>query len=368
MKQKEHVQTPLALGMGLLALDVVISESESEPIRHRAGGTCGNVLLALRYLNWQTAPIARLQQGPATTRLLDDLHYWNVDTDHITEDESGSTPVIVQRIGRTRTGEPRHSFSWRCPNCGNRLPGYKPVLMSEVENMVAKLDTVQVFFFDRVSRGALMCAQACSELGAVIAFEPSGIGHPALFEEAWALAHIVKYSHERLHELPTKLERLRGPRLQIETLGQDGLRYRSSFDNSKTRGWQHLDALEADVVRDTAGAGDWCTAGVLSKLARRGVKGLPRMTDGTLREAIRYGQALAAWNCRFEGARGGMYSVTKDVFFNQVTGILRGSDAKRGGQGTQTATAPLPFDCLCPSCQSAGKTHRARVRATAQKY
>jgi len=27
-----------------------------------------------------------------------------------------------------------------------------------------------------------------------------------------------------------------------------------------------------------------------------------------IRKAVRFGQAMAAWNCKFEGVRGGMYS------------------------------------------------------------
>ena len=36
---------PLAVGTGLVALDVVITEGSDQPARYWAGGTCGNVLL-----------------------------------------------------------------------------------------------------------------------------------------------------------------------------------------------------------------------------------------------------------------------------------------------------------------------------------
>ncbi|MFN8333455.1 MAG: hypothetical protein U0T81_19955, partial [Saprospiraceae bacterium] len=42
-------------------------------------------------------------------------------------------------------------------------------------------------------------------------------------------------------------------------------------------------------------------------------------------DGIRFGQALAAWNCQFEGARGGMYTVSKKQFQQQVNEILTGS-------------------------------------------
>ena len=74
----------------------------------------------------------------------------------VTLGEDGSSPVIVQRIGRTKSGEPYHSFSWRCPNCGTRLPGYKPVLASAAQQLIDQIRSPRVFFFDRVSRGAIL--------------------------------------------------------------------------------------------------------------------------------------------------------------------------------------------------------------------
>ena len=59
-----------------------------------------------------------------------------------------------------------------------------------------------MFFFDRVSPGALHLARACAERGAIVFFEPSGVGNATLFRQAWEVAHVVKYSHERLSELP----------------------------------------------------------------------------------------------------------------------------------------------------------------------
>ena len=49
---KQPAVAALAVGTGLLALDVVITEGGTTPPRQWAGGTCGNVLLALRYLVW----------------------------------------------------------------------------------------------------------------------------------------------------------------------------------------------------------------------------------------------------------------------------------------------------------------------------
>jgi fructokinase len=346
-------QVPFAVGTGLLALDDVRIDGDEEPPRRWAGGTCGNVLLALRYLGWRTAPVARLHPGTAADRILEDLRGWGVSTQFISLEEGGSTPIVFHLIGRNSSGEPYHTFSWRCPICGNRLPGYKPVLVSAARDIIGRLDSPQVFFFDRVSRGALRLATEAAARGAAVVFEPSTVGHPGLFREAWELSDVVKFSHERLQDLPTECESIGGPRLVIETLGRDGLRYRSDLPGSATRGWRRSGALAAEDVKDAAGAGDWCAAGIIHKLLAGGAASLAGATATQLRHAIRYGQALAAWTCGFEGARGGMYCVERLAFESMVGRILKGDSDGNGTPEPSRSTPRTPEPCLCPECEKA---------------
>ena len=356
---------PLAIGTGLVALDVVISNSHPDAPRHWAGGTCGNVLTILRYLGWRAAPVARLRGGEAAKLLLADLKRWGVSDQFISLAADGSTPLIVQRITLTPAGDPYHTFSWRCPNCGARLPGYKPVLATEAEELGERLITSRVFFFDRLSRGALVLARRCADLGAAVVFEPSSVGNPSLFREAWKLADVVKYSHERLHELPFELEATSGPRLQIETLGRDGLRYRTRLPASRSRTWQHLEAIPATRVRDSAGAGDWCTAGVIHRLFPEGASGIESVGDAGVRDAIRYGQALAAWTCGFEGARGGMYETAKAQFERDIAALLGETAGGMTDANSRRSKLRNGVVCVCPSCgqpeQLAIRPRKARL-------
>lgn len=355
---------PLAIGTGLLALDDVRIDGDDRPPRRWAGGTCGNVLLALRYLGWQSAPIARLRPGAAAELILEDLRRWGASTEFVTLQEDGSTPIIVHRIGTGPSGEPYHTFSWRCPDCGNRLPGYKPVLASVAPSIAGHLGQPRVYFFDRVSRGALLLAAEAARRGAAVVFEPSSVGHPGLFREAWEISDVVKFSHERLHDMPRECESIAGPRLVIETLGREGLRYRSDFAGSATRGWRSSGALRAEVVKDSAGAGDWCTAGIIHRLLGEGKASLSEATERELLQAIRYGQALASWTCGFEGARGGMYCVEKAEFESQVGRILDGdSDGDQAPHSPRLAPRANEY-CLCPECEKAA-TPRTRRRAGA---
>jgi fructokinase len=113
--------------------------------------------------------------------------------------------------------------------------------------------------------------------------------------------------------------------LEVKTMGTKGLRYRSWLPNAQTNGWEDVPSVKAPTVADTCGAGDWCTAGILATLARQGQAGLATVTASELKEAVHYGQVLAAWNVGFEGARGGMYEVDKATFTAQIRRIAKGA-------------------------------------------
>jgi sugar/nucleoside kinase (ribokinase family) len=358
---KKNAIRPIVVGTGLVALDEVISADKSNPVRYWAGGTCGNVLVALSYLGWTAQPVARLANDNATELLLEDLRRWRVSERFVRREQDGSTPIIVQRIRKDASGRPTHSFSWRCGVCGNRFPGYKPELVTVAEEIAPELKDASVFFFDRVSPGALVLAKAAAKSGVLVVFEPSGIGNPILFRQAWEIAHVVKYSHERLSDFP-EMDVENNPRLIIETLADAGLRYRWRKAGTQLGAWVESEALPVDDLQDAAGSGDWCTAGILSQVATKRYAGFSRATDETIAKAIRYGQALAAWNCRFEGARGGMYSVTKQQFHSQVNEIMAGTRnvlPVTAGSSIDSSTSSI----VCRICDSASHERRGRKKA-----
>jgi fructokinase len=362
---KSAMSTPSAIGTGLLALDIVTSTRSRRSPRWFAGGTCGNVLAVLAYLGWKAAPISRLAPGYASDRIVEDLAYWKVSTDFVTRFADGSTPVIIHKITSKKSGEPSHSFSWRCPACGAHLPGYKPVLASEAERLAATLRGPSLFVFDRVSRGSLVLAEHVSANGGVVTFEPSGVNDPELFKEAWRLSHIVKYSHERLRDIAdvelTHKDHA-GVLLEIETLGAKGLRYRSRLPDFESPAWHAAPAFAAPSLHDSAGAGDWCTAGIVSRIARRGVAGLKRTSTVAIAAAVNYGQALAAWNCGFEGARGGMYEVTRQEFDAEIDRIMAGADREIRTERDDDPTLNKLAAQFCPSCAELSVTTQVKQR------
>ncbi len=359
--QPHIILKPSVVGAGLVALDAVVNHSTDDEVHYFAGGTCGNVLTILSYLGWEARPISRLKDDTPAQRLVEDLAKWDVDASFISRTDDGSTPIIIQRIREADDGTRTHSFSLRCPCCGAYLPGYKSILGKDAEDTANMLSPQQVFFFDRVSRGTLILANACAERGALVVFEPSGVGQPRLFREAWSVAHVVKYSHDRLRDI-ADLDLRASVRsdllLEIETLGASGLRYRSRLEDARTRGWKTLEIIPAATLKDAAGSGDWCTAGIIHKLARGGMKGFRKVNKDRLSQAIRYGQALATWNCAYESPRGGMYCVTKKKFERQIRSLLTGRNVRLQTDGYDNV--PEDLKKLCPTCESTDFNVRRR--------
>jgi sugar/nucleoside kinase (ribokinase family) len=362
----EPVTAPLVMGTGLIALDVVVTDDQLAEAQHYTGGSCGNVLLALRYFGFEVAPVARLQNDSAAKLILTELRRLGVDTKFVSIAEDGSTPIIVQTI-RSKHGEmPTHSFSWRCPSCGERFPGYKPALATTAEAIASRMPVPQVFFFDRVNRGSLILAGRAAELGALVMFEPSSVGDQAHFQEAWKLAHIVKYSHERLADLPDSLEFGPNLLLQVETLGANGLRYRAKFGKRATSPWKTVEAFKPPTLVDTAGAGDWCSAGLLYRLGRGGAEAFRAVSSGRLEAGLQFGQALAAWNCGYAGARGGMNHGPVDECLDQVERIIAGRLGDTAS--TPKIKRPTRSESWCPACgeeQAMKKPAIAPKRTTA---
>ncbi|MCJ7656031.1 MAG: hypothetical protein MUO97_12185, partial [Dehalococcoidia bacterium] len=146
--------------------------------------------------------------------------------------------------------------------------------------------------------------------GAIVIFEPSRIRNDGIFEECLEIADIVKYSHEKKGYFRRALERVIVP-LEIETLGSEGIRYRSGND-TRYREWNTMPAYRiGNGIKDTAGSGDWCTAGIIHAICRFGRRHFENITHDDIQNAINFGQALAALNCHYIGARGLMYNVPR---------------------------------------------------------
>lgn len=313
------MKKPTCAGTGLVALDVVLNGSPKTPAKFFAGGSCGNVLIILSFLQWDTFPIARLANNLATAKLEDDFETWNISSKLITKTDDGSTPIIIHRILRDKQGNPTHRFEFKDPENGNFLPRYKAVLSKNVDEIVFEQPKVDVFYFDRINRASIELAKDYKKKGALIYFEPSSTGpSDKLWKECLDVSDVIKFSKDRINFYEEKYPSQQAP-LEIITLGKNGLKYRFGH-NKKAKIWREIPSLHIPDVVDSAGAGDWCSAGIINKISSKGLKNL---SQEAIIDILNYGQALGAINCLYEGARGIMYNISLRTLTNMAYSLLQ---------------------------------------------
>lgn len=288
----------ICVGAGLVSLDILIRDGARFPIGYYVGGTCGNVMMILAHMGWNSYPIARLDGSKDTTRILEDMEKHGVHTDFITKDEVGKTPVIVQRNYVTKDGIMTHKFESRNTK-GRLFLDFKPLTIKQADTILEHIDFVpKVFFFDKVSPAILKLAIAFKEKGSVVLFEPSSKGgNVKTFEQCIEVADIVKFSEQRIKEVAL-FENYKD-KLIIQTLGEKGLNYRLNSD------WIHLEPVVNENVVDTSGAGDWTAAALIDILFRER-QGVDCILQADLSAALNEAQRIGAQSCSFEGARGMM--------------------------------------------------------------
>jgi fructokinase len=202
---------------------------------------------------------------------------------------------------------------------------------------------------DRLSRASLKLAEITAANGGIVFFEPSSISDPKYFHEAINIAHIVKYASQRVTRSDEGIcNKSKSVLLEICTHGENGLEWKYNKDG-KWGKWHHMKAFSAHNIADTCGSGDWCTAGIISKICHQGTTYLKDLLQTDLVQAFKYSQILAAWNCRFEGARGGMYSVSKKNFIKTINEFFsKGPEVSTLPAKKYTLESQVNF--ICPSC------------------
>lgn len=310
----------VCVGLGLVSLDVILNGSPSTPAKLCVGGTCGNVISILSYLGWTAKPISRFSKSNTNIKIFEDFKKFGVNTDLMIIEDTGSTPIIIHRILKDNFGNAKHKFEFKIPETNEWLPRFKPVLGSSVENIINKQPYTDVFFFDRISKSAFELAKFYRNRGAIIYFEPSSFKiEENLFRKCLEISHIVKFSNERISNY-SDIFKTAICDIEIETLGKEGLRYRRKDD--ETNSWKFIKSFNNNNILDTAGAGDWSTAGIIYKLGSLEKK-LDNIDNLEIEEALTFGQALGSVNCSFNGARGVMYELDKKDLLNIVLSVIK---------------------------------------------
>jgi fructokinase len=292
-----HAQTTCLLrnqvvGTGLVALDR-IHVGEQGPLFEELGGSCGNVLISLAMLGRAVAPLLRLGNDPVGSRLESDLRMAGADTRLVSRHQSVRSPIIVELLDLSTSD---HTFSFTCPQSSEQFGSFQPITIHELESARAAVASCTIFYADRISETICDAMEMAAAGGAIVHFEPSGIGEADQFERALSIAHIFKYSVDRLS--PEVSERLRPDAFTIVTAGRSGLEVRHAGVAHQCK------ARDVHVVRDTCGAGDMVTLGLLDTIIQTGICDPASLSISTVLAGIRSGQQLAAANCAYVGARG----------------------------------------------------------------
>ena len=346
LSTRAQTLAPVCSGTGLIALDVLIrGRSKSWPAT--VGGSCANVLTILSYLGWESYPIAYLGDDEAAKLILRDFARWRVKTSFVSLGRKGGTPIIIERLEREH-GLASHKFEFTCPNCNSRLPRNRPVPLHVASKLMPNLPKAAVFYFDRVSRSALQFASLQRRNGSLIVFEPASLRTDGIFQKCLRIAHVVKYSYEQIE----KIRSTHPIPLEIQTLGAEGLRYRYSLSVGSRQEWQKLPIFHVFRHVDSAGAVDWCTAGIIHFLGRFGAKSLEAVPKEQLEYGLKFGQALAALNCSYEGPRGLMYQKTSTDALREIALLLNGNPLEQSGKIGKARPVSRILHEVCPSCAS----------------
>lgn len=290
----------ICVGAGLISLDILIRDGAKFPLAYYVGGTCGNVMMILAHMGWNSYPIARLDGSKDTTRIIEDMGKHRVNTDFITMDAEGKAPVIVQRNFLTKEGIMTHKFESRNTK-GRLFLDFKPLTIKQADAILERMDFIpKVFFFDKIAPAILKLAFAFKEKGTIVFFEPSSKGGNAkAFDQCVEIADIVKFSEQRIKD-SQQFECLKD-KLIIQTLGERGLNYRLNSD------WNHLEPIANENVVDTSGAGDWTAAALINELFKdKDIKRIADFSASAIEKALNEAQKVGAKSCSFEGARGMM--------------------------------------------------------------
>lgn len=334
MRKNKQSQRCSVIGAGFVALDVVRIE---ETTIHQAGGTCGNVLALLAHFGWTSKVVARLASDIASDRVVGDLQRSGVDVTWL-ERDLRDAPTIVQ----INKSDGTHRFKLDCPDCGRYFRRFQSPTLDQIGDASAQLSAgaPNVFFTDRVSPATLRLAEAAARGNVPVWFEPGRSAVRA--EEMLTRCDIVKYAHGALGEgdmgARAQVAREDWPLIEIETLGAEGVRFRTK----RMQSWRHLDATPIRRLRDTSGAGDATSAAFLHKIAPMLVNGWrQRLTAEVVFDSLHWAQQVAALACEYVGARG----IVDNVPFAQLPRALKGR------LDSQAAFPSFPRQsAICPTC------------------
>ena len=286
------------LAAGYLTLDLIVRDVGTGDYWQAIGGTCGNVTSFTSALGLDVTILARIGEDARGQLLLHSLKAARVGASQVERVPHLSTPAVVELVRGGADGS--HRFRFECPRCEARLPKSAVVSMRRAEEAIKSISEFDAFFFDRATSATIRLAEAARDAGLLVVFEPTAVPRTAAAERAAAASDILKVSEQPKDAMGAwRPSRGASTRFIVETLGSRGLRFRARTPHG-WRTWKKAPAVEQSQIRDTAGAGDWLTAGLLAALVGESAS----LDVDIVGAALEYGQRLSAISLRFDGPSG----------------------------------------------------------------
>ncbi len=113
-----------------------------------------------------------------------------------------------------------------------------------------------------------------------------------------------------------------------------------------------MNAFPGRKLEDAAGAGDWCSSGIIYQLVRNKKREFHRLKYEDIEFALNFGQALASLNCYYVGARGIMYNLTKKRFNNSITQIWKGNSPISNFKNKENYKVLGSWSKICSNCKN----------------
>jgi len=279
-------------GTGLAALDRVVAGQRTTT--YELGGSCGNVLISLAMLGRSVVPLLRLGDDRVGERLIEEFSDAGVDVRHIIRERGVRSPMIEQRLDEESA---QHCFQFFAHENQTLIPEFVPIDRQAVEQAESVIRSSQFFYTDRLSLVIVEAMEMACDSGAFVYFEPSRVDDADLFARALRATSILKYSSDRIRNLVNASE-LRPGTIRIATHGSNGLEI---FQDHHA---VHKEAINLDEVRDTCGAGDMVTVGIIDWVLSKYTSAAAHLDIADFAQGVEAGQRLAAANCAYIGARG----------------------------------------------------------------
>lgn len=299
--------TTKIVGSGLICLDIIYEKNDLDNSIYTIGGSCGNVISTLSYLDCSTYPIIIHKKNDITYKLFEEeINKLKINSDLILEDDNYRIPIIIQENYKQN-----HKFKFKNPLKNEYLPKYKSLNDKTIEKIKNSKIIPDFFYFDRCNVSNLELVKFYKEKGTIVFFEPSKISNENIFKECLKYSDIVKYSQDRLENIDKYIIDITIP-VEIKTLGHKGLKFRINKNS-----WIEQEAKKIVNIIDTSGCGDICTTGLLYYL-----KDNKLLTKENINNGLKIGQTMAAINCSFMGAKTFVDYIKKNDFLKLVEDFL----------------------------------------------